>query len=226
MMKPFYLTHCPPRAPTFYRLLRVSLLVLSAVACNAPALAQTVNPTPDTRLTHSPDSAQQRLALMGIDVTAERLVQYAAQGDSNVLALLLQAGLDVNAVDAKRRVSALHNAAAQGHVRIIKTLLERGAKIDALDWYGNTPLINAAWYGQPEAVKLLLASGAQVNSVSNQGQSALTAAIYSGKVELVRSLLAQGADPTLPASLNALRVAELAGRTNMVQAIQQRMEQK
>jgi hypothetical protein len=157
--------------------------------------------------------AAARLALMGIVPGPERLVQYAAQGDATVVRLLLQAGVDANAADPKRQVTALHNAAAQGHLGLMTMLVEQGAAVDRADWHGNTPLINAAWYGQLEAIRFLLARGARLDTVTNEGQTALSAAMYSGNQAAVDYLQAHGAlrppDPgdavpaTRPASVAA-----------------------
>ncbi|NRR32081.1 ankyrin repeat domain-containing protein [Oxalobacteraceae bacterium] len=166
------------------------------------------------------NSAAQRLALMSVDATPARLVQYAAQGDGNVVALLLQAGIDANAADPVRHVSALHNAAAQGHLEVMKKLLAQGARADAADWRGTTPLIAAAYYGQVEAARLLLQRGAGVNQVSKEGMTALVAAVYSGKDAMVELLLAQGASPSLPADgERPLAIAERAQRSAMSAAL-------
>lgn len=158
---------------------------------------------------------------MGLEATPARLVQFAAQGDANVVGLLLQAGVSVNATDPLRQVTALHNAAAQGHVSLMKKLLEQGANVNAADWFGTTPLIAAAYHGQIEAVRLLLQQGAAVNAVSKEGATALTAAVYSGKDALLDLLLAQGASPALPANgEQPLAIAQRAGRGAMAAALQ------
>ncbi len=152
--------------------------------------------------------ARERLAQRGIDASAERLVQFAAQGDVPVVELLLAAGLNAASAEPRHQVSALHNAAAQGHVRLISLLLDRGADVNAADRYGNTALIDAAYFGQLQAVKALLARGANVAAVSGDGQTALSAAVYSGKDALVALLLAHEGAAALPAS--ALEAAAIA----------------
>src|SRR5690349_21666469 len=47
-------------------------------------------------LAQETQTAKQRLAIMGIAPTPERLTQFAAQGDSTVVGLLLQSGLRIN----------------------------------------------------------------------------------------------------------------------------------
>lgn len=141
--------------------------------------------------------AQQRLAVMGIDVNAARLIQFAAQGDVMVVDLLLSAGLSVNADEPSRQVTALHNAAAQGHLRLVGLLVERGAGVNPVDWRGNTPLINAAYFGRTEVVRRLLAHGADVSHVSKDGNTALIAAVLSGNPSTVKLLVAAGFDLSL-----------------------------
>jgi ankyrin repeat protein len=174
------------------------------------------------------EAAKKRLALMGILPTPERLVQFAAQGDTTVLDLLLQASMDVNASDPVRHVSALHNAAAQGHLSISKSLIERGADVNATDWRGNTPLINAAYFGHLDVVKVLLEKSANINAVSNEGITALSAAIYSGKEPVISYILSMGADPALPKEADKLplTVAQRAGRDVTANQIQRRLTDK
>lgn len=175
----------------------------------------------------SPESlqARQRLALMGVTPTPERLVQFAAQGDTTVVELLLAAGLDVNTAEPVRKASALHHAAAGGHVRLVGALLARGANPNAVDWNGNTPLINAAYFGHLDAVKVLLQKGARIDAVSKAGHSALMAAVFHGKENLVSYLLQQGANPALatPDGDTASSIAARAGRGGISAQISQRL---
>lgn len=175
----------------------------------------------------SPESlqAKQRLALMGVSPTPERLVQFAAQGDTTVVDLLLAAGLDVNTAEPVRNASALHHAAAGGHMRLAGSLIERGADVNRVDWNGNTPLINAAYFGHLDVVKVLLKKGARIDAVSKSGHSALMAAVFHGKDALAAYLLLQGANPALvtPGGDTAASIAGRAGRSSMSALIAQRL---
>ena len=55
------------------------------------------------------------------------------------ITILLDAGLDINAVDNTGR-TALHGAALQGYDRVVRFLAERGATLDVKDQRGFTPL--------------------------------------------------------------------------------------
>jgi len=162
---------------------------------------------------HAQD-ATARLALMGIEPSSERLAQYAAQGDATVVRLLLQAGVDVNATDPRRQVSALHNAAAQGHLALLTMLVERGAAVDRPDWHGNTPLINAAWHGHLDAVKLLHTGGARLDTVTAEGQTALSVATYSRNQALIDYLQMHQAPPA-PGLPEAVRSAAPAAAAKL-----------
>lgn len=175
--------------------------ILACVALPAPGAA------PAAPADAAQVAARQRLALTGVEVSTERLVQFAAQGDRTVVDLLLAAGASVNGADPLRRTTALHNASAQGHVQLAASLLERGGAVDARDWHGNTPLIGAAYAGHLAVVKLLLVRGAAIDTVSDEGVTALTAAIYANAPAVVAYLLAQGASVAVPAQADALPLA-------------------
>ncbi|MFS2002523.1 ankyrin repeat domain-containing protein [Duganella sp. CT11-25] len=164
-------------------------------------------------------TARQRLSVMGVEASAERLVQFAAQGDASVVKLLLQAGVSARAAEPLRKVTPLHNAAAQGHLAVMQTLLEQGADVNAADWRGVTPLIDAAYFGQLDAVKLLLQRGADIHAISKLGD-VQTAAVYSGQQAVLAYLLGQGARPS-PA---ALSTARRAGRVAMEALLQRQTD--
>jgi len=84
----------------------------------------------------------------------------------------------------------LHWAASQGLVDIASLLIEEGAAVDAVDWFGNTPL--HAGVGYPEVVQLLLASGARIDARNAFGNTALHLAV--GDRRVVEILIGAGAD--------------------------------
>lgn len=143
------------------------------------------------------EQARMQLERSGTEVSIERLVQHAAQGDTSTVELLLAAGISASAVEPKRQVSPLHGAAAQGHLRIATRFLDLGAPVDAQDWHGATPLVHAAYYDKSDIVRLLLARGAEVNHVPSAAPTALASAVQTGDIELIRLLLSAGADPKL-----------------------------
>jgi len=201
---------------------KIVCVALAILACVAPP-AQGAAPVAPASAAQV--AARQRLALTGIEVSTERLVQFAAQGDRTVVDLLLAAGASVNGADTLRRSTALHNASAQGHVQLAASLLERGGAVDARDWHGNTPLIEAAYAGHLAVVQLLLAHGAVVDTVSDEGVTALTAAIYAGSPSMVAYLLARGANASMPAQTDALplQVARRRGQAALAALIERHL---
>lgn len=163
-------------------------------------------------------SAKSKLSAMGLEVSIDRLVQYAAQGDENVVKLLLEAGVDVTAADPQRQVTALHNAAAQGHLKLVQLFLDKGASVDAQDWNGSTPLIFAAGQGKVDVMKVLLARGAKVDVKPKNGPTALVAAVYAGNAQAIRMLLEAGANPNQADAFGntPVKLAELGKRTEIL----------
>jgi len=167
--------------------------------------------------------AHQRLAVMGVDKSIERLVQFAGQGDMPVVTLLLKAGVPAQGAEPMLGATPMHTAAAQGHVPVLRALLAQGAAADMPDLRGVTPLINAAYYGQLEAARLLVERGADVNATNADGTTVLMSSVYGGQDAVVRLLLARGADPRRGNAMGqtAIEIAERAGRATMAAAMRQ-----
>jgi uncharacterized protein len=160
---------------------------------------------------------RERLKTMGLEPTIERLVQYAAQGDTTVVELIAAAGVAVDTAEPTRGATALHNAAAQGHARLVTRLIDLGAPLDAKDFNGATPLTNAAYFGRVDIVRILLAKGARPN-VSNVAITPLIAAVLGGNAGIVDQLIQAGADPTQPGTtgLTPADMAQISGRTALL----------
>lgn len=91
----------------------------------------------------------------------------AREGHEGAIRLLLDAGADVNAIEAPREGerwlewwTPLHFAVLGGKSKAAKILLERRADVNAADKSKLTPLHYAAWAGDVEMVKVLLAAKA------------------------------------------------------------------
>ncbi len=90
------------------------------------------------------------------------------------------------------KVRALVAAIREGNHKIAAELLSSDKElVDALDRYGQTPLMHAGVYSDAAMVKLLLAHGADVNFASRDGATALMLA--AGDFDKVELLLARGA---------------------------------
>lgn len=87
----------------------------------------------------------------------------------------------------------LHAAAARGWLAELQQQFDNGAAVDALDTFGQTPLMVAIVNKQTEAAQLLLQAGAVVDSRDRGGESALHKAVRSGHIASVELLLNAGA---------------------------------
>jgi hypothetical protein len=82
-------------------------------------------------------------------------------GNPNVIRLLLECGVDVNAAAAADRSTPLHEASHWGAVEVARILLEHGADIQAEDDKGKTPLRVAEEQKHNKLINLLLEYGAK-----------------------------------------------------------------
>ena len=119
------------------------------------------------------------------NVTA--LMFASAQGNVEVMKLLLKRKADVNAVSgphgmevkngpiALGSMTALHFAAPYGGAEAVKLLLDSGARVDPRDVRGMTPLMLAVSTDRPDprVVRLLVQKGADPKIKSGDGESAI-----------------------------------------------------
>lgn len=134
---------------------------------------------------------------------------------------LIDAGADVNAMDAKQDSPYLL-AGAEGRLEILKLSLAHGADLASTNRYGGTALIPAAEHGHVEVVRTLIAAGVKVDHINRLGWTALLEAILlsnggTAHQEIVRLLIAAGADVNLPDSegITPLQHAVRRGHTSI-----------
>lgn len=157
-----------------------------------------------------------------IDATpalAPPLVAAAQQGATEMVALLLAAGANVEARNAEQR-SALYTAAVHGHQDVVEQLLAAGADIDARNGDNLlTAVAIAAHNGRENIVMTLLSAGANPNLAARDGSTALYFAARGNRNGVVKLLLASGANPDLTAGQHdwsAVHVAANAGNYETV----------
>ena len=179
----------------------------------------------------SADAENGPLDLARVDA-AGAAVAAAARGHHSVLAALLDAGLDADAVD-ERGVHVLTAAAGGGREdaelpearkqetetrrssrACVKTLLAAGADADArMSRLGWKPLMAAAKAGDGEIVEMLIDAGARVDQTYHNGKTPLYCAAEWGRLEAARALLRRGADVAVAADrLHTDHAADAAAR--------------
>ena len=107
----------------------------------------------------------------------------AARGRADVVALLLELGMDVDLADRTQQ-RGLHNAAASGAIEVAKLLIAHGANIDRPTMHYGGAMGFAAHYGQREMAAFLAPLSRDVMNLT-----------YLGMAERLRELLT--ADPAL-----------------------------
>jgi ankyrin repeat protein len=113
--------------------------------------------------------------------------------DSQIILTLLQAGADVDLVDACG-LSALMYAALTGNLIGVTVILSRKPRIDGQDKDGYTTLIMAAGLGHAEIAKALVNAGANLDVQDKEGGTALMCAAGNGHTEIAKALVSAGAN--------------------------------
>ena len=152
------------------------------------------------------------LSLLPVKCSRIRVVHFTAlpafhavmNGSVEMLKLLLENGIDINAVNPECGETILFYAAGWDKFAMVDFLLERGAKVDFANNDGLTPLMNAAQYGHLRIIKTLLGKGASINARDKNGATALIHAARKGLEKTVQVLVDAGAD---------INIADLQGGT-------------
>jgi len=146
----------------------------------------------------------------------------AADGDSELVTLLIERGVDAKAVDHYFG-TALHAAARFGHLDCVKLLVEAGGDIASMAgakrW---TPLRNAVEGRHLATVQGLLDMGAMqsYNCSIDRGfptDSTLSSACRSGSIDLVKMLLLYSEPNTLMPGQTRIRRAQFVDTTSALQ---------
>ena len=119
-------------------------------------------------------------------------------GNSGIVEMLVNAGVDVNVSGGPDNSTPLINAAATLPVASLKILVQRGrAYVNQVDQDGNSALNYSASVGDDECVKYLLGVGADLSHRDGDNGTALHAAAAQGSVACCRHLLAHRASPSV-----------------------------
>jgi len=128
----------------------------------------------------------------GLGMTS--LYDASAEGNVEVVQLLLDQGTDVNERSGSGQESALHAASFQGKLEVAKLLINYGADVNFRDKFGWTPLFFASYSGHRDIAELLLDYGADVNAQEQDLRSPLHIASWNNCLEVTSLLLERGAD--------------------------------
>jgi ankyrin repeat protein len=113
------------------------------------------------------DKARLDLAQMNISYTDSAFIDNAKEGNSEVVKLFLEAGMDIE-VKTTGGQTALMIAALTNKTDVAKLLLEKGADVNAKNKHGGTALMTAAWKGHKEIAQLLLAENPDLKVKDNR----------------------------------------------------------
>lgn len=69
-----------------------------------------------------------------------------------------------------------HSASANGNAEQCQLLIDAKADVNAINNFGNTPLMQAVRHGKPEAIPVFLAAGADLSITNMLGDTAMTVA--------------------------------------------------
>ncbi len=123
-----------------------------------------------------------------------------ADGDLQVVRMLVEAGADVNAT-GKDGATALLGAAFYGHQNLVEYLIAVGADVrSATKKDGYSILMLTALKGHADIARILVRAGADVNRSSRTGVTPLIMAAESGEIETLGVFLDKGADVNAAAS--------------------------
>jgi ankyrin repeat protein len=133
--------------------------------------------------------------LKGLDINAKNdtgqtpLSLSVETGESDVFAVLIAAGAEVNSKEKFFEWSPLHIAVMNGRIKMAEVLLEQKAALEAADRLGKTPLHYAK---SIEMWKFLISKNANISAASKKGETVLHSAAAANNAELLQFLIAGG----------------------------------
>lgn len=128
----------------------------------------------------------------GADINQE-LSNAVLAGDLARIAFLIEAGADVNKLDAQG-YAPLHIAARHRRAELISALIAYKADVNLPDTDGFTPLHHAVLRNHPESVTALASRGANMEQPMPNGFLPLAVAIIEDHFKSATALIAAGAD--------------------------------
>jgi ankyrin repeat protein len=132
----------------------------------------------------------------GRSVGATALFLAVERNDSQMVHILLAAGVDVDSGDSMGQTS-LHRATRLENEALVKLLLKKGAEVDYKDDEGRTAWSANARSGNERILKILIDAGADPCTTGLNKVSELYSAAAGGETDYVKFLLRSGANPSI-----------------------------
>ena len=129
----------------------------------------------------------------GLPDPGARLLEAAAAGDADTVAVALRAGADLETRDANGR-TALLLAAMQDHLAVARLLVGLGADPDALDDRHDTPWLVTGVTGSVPMLEVLLPARPDLTIRNRFGGISVIPAAERGHVDYVRRVVQTGID--------------------------------
>lgn len=119
---------------------------------------------------------------------SQLLIEAATRGDNAQVLEIINAGCDLDTIDARGR-TALMAATHANEAGVFKTLIDAGANVDIQDSMQDNPFLYAGAEGLLDILRLANAAGANPRITNRYGGTALIPAAERGHVEVVREIL-------------------------------------
>lgn len=142
----------------------------------------------------APGTAREKIEAMDHRFDAATFLHSVDFDRLYLASLFLDAGMTLQAADARFGNTALHMAATGGRIEMLRLLIDRGANVDAVNDDQNTPLHVAINNASSELVRALLQAGARTSIANVRGNQPLHLAVMRRRAEAVIALLDTGAD--------------------------------
>lgn len=164
------------------------------------------------------DAASAELGKRNIPVSADSLSSSAAEGNLEVVKLLLKAGLTVNDKDG-RGSTPLIEASWAGKQDMVNLLLEEKANINEVTSKSFTALLAAIFQKHDQIALQLLDKGANPNVVDANGVTPLMETSWHGNVVLIKALITKGANVNYVRQSDGATALKAAQANNQPEAV-------
>ena len=148
----------------------------------------------------------------------------SGRGNFEATTRLLELGANTELANDYGRTPLLNVVRESGNVEMARLLIEHGADINALDIFGDSPIVLAAWRGYKAIVNLLLDHNAEVPVDGHRGLQLIRYSAKKGLERLMKKLVTGGADLSITGQQGAslLHAAAFGGSAEIVNILLER----